>query len=144
MKKLLLLFAFVFLATACSLDSDDGTKNDFTIQYLGVDSVDMPDFVTPGKSYSLKLYYHRPSTCYYINNNFYTAVGESSLTVAIESVLIEDANCMAPSYNAAEFVTFNFECPLSQIGETYTFKFFKGSDDYGKQQFMEVKVPVHL
>lgn len=143
MKKLLLLFALVFLTAGCSLDSTDD-KVDFTIQYLPTDSVEVPEFMTPGKTYALKLYFHRPNTCYYLNNNFYTAATESALTIAIESVLLENEKCETPATAVTESVTFNFQCPLSQTSDSYTFKFFKGNDDYGKQQFTEVKVPVHL
>jgi hypothetical protein len=143
MKKLLLLFAFVFLVTGCTLEGDEN-KVDFTIQYLPVDKVEVPEFMTPGTTYALKLYYHRPNTCYYLNNNFYTAQAESALTIAIESVLLENEQCETPAAAVTESVIFNFACPLSQTGDTYTFKFFKGSDSNGRQQFMEVKVPMRL
>jgi hypothetical protein len=111
MKKLLLFFAFVFLATGCTLEGDEN-KVDFTIQYLPVDKVEVPEFMTPGTTYALKLYYHRPNTCYYLNNNFYTAQAESALTIAIESVLLENEQCETPATAVTESGFLNFCVPF--------------------------------
>ena len=145
MKKLLLLFAFLFVTTACSLDGDDH-RIDFEIEYLAADSVEVPAYVTPGQTYAIKMYYHRPTDCYYVRGDFYYAISGATRTVAIQAMVIQDSGCKPPLDTNAEVTSFNFQCPLAQANSaaSYTFKFYKGDDAYGKQQFIEIEVPVRL
>lgn len=138
MKKCLLLIAVLLTLTSCSIDSDN-TK-DLNIVFLAADSITTPASVTPGRTYPMDIYYKKPNSCYYVNGLYKEAIGYT-LTLAVQSYFIEDVNCNDIQNLTAEKITYNFQCPL-QTTDSYRFRFYKGDDAAGNQQFIEVNIPV--
>lgn len=139
MKKLLLLFAALFVIASCSLDHD--TKPDFHVEFIPTISVDMPESVTPGHSYPINIYYKRPNDCYLLDG-FYYDIQDNTRIVAVQTVVFEDGNCQPIASSEPEMTTLTFECPTVYAGTSYTFKFYTGTDTSGTQQFIEVTVPI--
>ena len=139
MKKCLLLFAVLLMLTSCSIESDP--RVDFDIVFIGADSVTTPEYVMPGRSYNLDMYYKKPNSCYYVTD-MYKEPNGYTLTLAVQAYYIQDATCADIQSTLPEKATYNFACPINAT-DSYTFKFYKGDDAAGNSQFIEVNIPVH-
>ncbi|MXN91364.1 hypothetical protein GR160_08995 [Flavobacterium sp. Sd200] len=138
-SRILIMFSALILVAGCSLN-DDG-NNDFVIQFIPIEEVTTPQYVTPGQTYPITMYYRKPNDCYYVSEEPYYEIWGSTRTVAIQAILLERATCNTIDYTAPESKTINFVCPLT-AERNILFKFFKGNDAQGNQQYIEVTVPV--
>ena len=139
MKKILLLLTVLFMLTSCSIEPDKGV--DFDLVFIAADSIDAPAYVTPGHTYPIKMYYKRPTDCYYVSDEVYSEITGSNYTLAVPAYLIQDANCLPITAAAPQEMVYDFVCPLS-TATSFTFKFYNGDDEQGKKKFIEVAVPV--
>lgn len=141
MKKLLsLLFIVLLVVTACSTDDED--RIDFHVEFVPVLSVDLPETVTPGQTYEMKVTFNLPTDCHYFDG-FYYMPSENTRTVAVQTIVIEDMDCQTPiDGNASEQKSFNFYCSPGYQFENYVFKFYQGQDAQGQDQFLEVEIPI--
>jgi hypothetical protein len=139
MKKILALFAAFITITACSLDHD---VKEFNVEFLPILAVDAPEVVVPGQTAQFTIYYKRPTDCYYVNGFEYEADG-AIRTVALQSIVIEDADCLSLENAAQESTTLDFQCPPVYSYDSYLFKFYQGTnEDTGENQYLEIEVPV--
>lgn len=122
MKKFILLFITALAISSCSLN--DEPDRDFVL--LPVESVVMPTSYTVGNISRITVKYRRPTDCH-IFNGFYYSIDQSTRTVAIQAVKLNNSNCLPDDDNLFE-VPLDFK-PLST--GTYTFKFWLGTDDNG-------------
>jgi len=120
---------------------DSEPKVNFDIVFIAADSVTAPEYVAPGRSYALDMYYKKPNNCFYVTDLYKEASGYT-LTLAVQAYFIQDANCAETQSIVPEKVTYNFDCPLNATN-SYKFKFYKGDDAAGNSQFIEVNIPVH-
>ncbi len=139
LTKLFLVIAVALIAIACSMDEDK--KIDFVVEFIPVEGVDTPQYVVPGNTYPVTMYFKRPNDCYYVQQEPYYSISGSVRTVAVQALVIEDANCMPLDTTVTEEKTFNFQCPLT-TDNSFTFRFYKGNDAAGNQQFIDVTIPV--
>lgn len=139
MKKLLLLFTAIWLAFSCSPE-DDNTVN-FRMEFVPVESVDLPQYMTPGQTYQIKVNFRLPTDCHYFDGFFYEAEG-TMRTVAVQTIVIENANCTSTIDAGTEEKSFNFLCLPSYTDSSYLFRFYQGETESGEPQFLEVLVPV--
>jgi hypothetical protein len=141
MKKLLLLFITLSLFTfsSCSLNDDDRLQ--FHMEFVPVTAVEMPEYFERGGTYTIDVYYTRPNDCHYFEGFAYEANGNAR-TVAVQTIVIEDAECQPLPTDAPEKASFEFLCAPQYNNQTYVFKFYQGADANGNQQFLEVEVPV--
>jgi len=137
MKKCLLLFAVLLTLASCSIE--DNERPDFNMVFIAADSITAPEYVVPGRSYPIKLYYTRPSNCYYVNG-IYTEGSGYTLTLAIQSIVIEDANCTNETVEQEE-ATYTFDCPMNQA-TSYDLQIYNGDDALGNRKFLTVTLPV--
>lgn len=141
MKKVLAFFmaltVLAGLTVSCALDEPDPN---FNAAFLPVVSVDVPQSMQPGHRYSFKLYYNRPSECYYYNG-FSTQQNGNDFKVAVSSIVLENNNCEPLLHTEAEVAVFDFECPQSSFQE-FTFHFYSGQSATGEDQYVDVTVPV--
>jgi hypothetical protein len=141
MKKLALLFFALFLIASCSMEEEDNVK--FHIEFVPVVSVDLPEHFVRGETYEMKVKYHRPDDCHYFNGFYYDSQPSSNQrVVAVQTIVIEDANCLPVDEQDLEEVSFDFLCSQSYNNTSYVFKFYTGDDANGNQQYLEVEVPV--
>lgn len=139
MKKLLLLLVTLLLVFSCVPEDDDRVQ--FHIEFVPAVSVELPESFTRGETYEIKVKYNRPTDCHYFDGFYYEASGHIR-TVAVQTIVIEDANCEPLVSIAPEESSFNFYCNPTYADNTYTFKFYTGQGSNGAQEFMEVEVPV--
>jgi hypothetical protein len=141
MKKLLsLLFITLLVVTACSTEDDN--RIDFHVEFIPVLSVELPQSVTPGQTYEMKVNFNLPTDCHYFDGFYYMPDGNTR-TVAVQTIVINDMDCATPlDGNANEQKSFNFYCSPGYQYDSYLFKFYQGEDAQGQDQFLEVVVPI--
>ena len=142
MKKILVFLAGLFVLTlaSCSLENDQNTQ--FHIEFLPVETVTMPESVARGQTYPITVTFRRPDDCHYFDSFYYLAE-ESVRTVAVQSIVIENATCDPLLDAPAEQQTFNFYCAPNYEHSNYTFKFYKGVDAQGHDVFEEHTVGIY-
>ncbi|WP_100613745.1 hypothetical protein [Confluentibacter citreus] len=134
MKKILILSFVLILMGSCSLDND---RDDFNLEILPIESVDIPDSFTMGQTYPITVSYLRPSSCN-LFKEFYYAKDNNIRTVAIIDYKYLNHNCEDLDNELVE-ATFNFQ--VTSNG-SYIFKFWQGEDDNGENQYLIIEVPV--
>lgn len=133
MKKIIFLIAVLFLFNSCS--PDDG--NNYLFELVPVQSVDIPTEFTLGQTYTIRMYYSKPTTCYSYSNLYY----EKDLNVrsiAIENAVLQGGNCQETPNDTSE-CSFNF---LVTSNGSYIFRFYQGKNANGENIFLEYEVPV--
>jgi len=141
MKKLLLLLTILFTLASCSLDNEN-TNSNFHVEFVPVTNVELPEYVIPGYTYPLKLYYSRPTDCFVFDGFAYEIDKDNARVVALQFNVFEQDNCEPIQTLVPEVATLTFECPPVSIDTVYTFKFYVGTDANGNQQFLEKRVPI--
>ncbi|MEL1245977.1 hypothetical protein AAEO56_17015 [Flavobacterium sp. DGU11] len=140
MKKLLVLLAVIGIAVACT-DEPDTLK--FHVAFVPVISVEMPEEMIFGQTYEIKVKYKRPNDCHYFDGFYHDPNNTSAEIIAVQTLVIEDAQCAPLDGLEPDESSFDFTCSSTYAGTSYLFKFYKGDDAQGNQQFLEIEVPVH-
>lgn len=141
MKKFFALLATLCLLVSCSMD--DGNQ-EFDIEFLPVLNVVPPQHVTPGETAYFKLYYRRPTDCYFVSGFDYKAEGNVR-TIAIQSLVVESADCLSLDGTEPETIDMPFVCPPTYENESYVFRFYSGTTNVGSTnelQYTQIEVPV--
>jgi len=135
MKRYVLLVLIAFsILTSCSIENDD--SNDFYLEVLPIESVEIPEQFVQGETYEILVSYNKPSSCYQFNDFIYN-IDEHERTVAVVNTVYSDPNCIQEE----EVVTVGFDFMVSGT-DTYLFKFYQGEDEDGIDQYYLVEVPV--
>lgn len=134
-----MLLCVIGVAIAC-VPEDDNRIN-FHVEFIPVQSVELPEFMAPGYTYPIKVKFVRPSDCHYFDGFFYQPNGPVRV-VAVQTIYIEDASCAPLATDAPEEQSFNVQCPSNYQYDYYLFKFYIGEDQQGNQLFLEQQVPV--
>lgn len=138
MKKILVLLGIFCLIASCSLEED---KLKFHVEFLPAVAVEVPEYMQPGQTYEFKVKYNRPTDCYYFDG-FYHELQENAHIVAVQTLVIQDADCKPLETLVPEEGTFQVTCSPVYTSESYLFKFYQGEDTQGNQQFLQVEIPV--
>lgn len=138
MKKILALIGAVFLITSCSLEED---KLKFQMEFLPAVAVEVPEYMQPGQTYEFKVKYNRPTDCYYFDGFYYETQGNAHV-VAVQALVIQDAECKPIEPLLPEEGTFQVTCSPGYTLDSYLFKFYQGENSSGDQQFFQVEIPV--
>jgi len=139
MKKLfsVLILTVVSLFTFSSCDLEDDSPN-FHFELIAVDSVAVPESFVMGKTYEIKAYYKRPTTCHF-TEGFYYEKDLNTRTFALQSKVLDQGDCEPINDGVLLETKFNF----SVINNgTYKFKFYNGEDEDGNNTFLEYDIPV--
>lgn len=135
MKKLVLLLLTVFALASCSID-DDGPN--YFLETLPVTSFTVPDTLVYNQPAEIKLKYKRPSDCYFYEGIYYEKK-DNTRVIAVQSSVLQSDKCVPYTEEKIIEASFNF---VATGPGPYTFKFYKGEDETGKNIFEEVTVPV--
>ena len=138
MKKLILFFVTVFVVASCSLE-DDSPK--FHVEFVPIVNVHMPEAFYRGETYEIQVEYKRPSDCYFFDG-FYYEEQTGALLVAVQTLVIEDAQCQPLDTLEPEVASFNFTCSPGYTEQAYVFKFYTGNGQMGTDNFTTWEVPV--
>lgn len=133
MKKTILLVFSIVLLSSC-------LKNDlpnYGYEFLAIDEATTPASFTFGKKDTISIKYTLPSSCYSFDNIYYE-YQDTTRIVAIRALNNLDISCTQATIAQEYKLIVN----VAQQ-EDYVFKFFKGTDNDGKNIFEEVIVPVN-
>ena len=138
MRKLRIVVAFVLTAVmfqSCSLNDDDTV--DVQYELLPVEEAFLPTEMTVNEIYEITVSFILPTDCHSYNNIYYSK-NDFERTVAIVSAYFPN-NEPCETQTIVFEKSFNFK-PLNS--GTYTFKFWKGTDDSGEDLYDDVEVEV--
>lgn len=135
MKKIFLLLFSLFLLGSCT---PEGEKYHFEI--IPVDSFEVPTSFVTGQTYTIKIFYRRPTICYEFNG-FYYHKNENIRTIGVQTLVRDEGTCTPLDLNTMPSeATLNFY--VTKTEGSYIFKFYKGEDAEGNNIFEEVEIPV--
>lgn len=135
MKKLLLFLPLLFIIFGCS--KDDDPVEQYTYEKVPVISVDAPQAVEEGETYTVKITYARPTLCHqYYALRFEQT--ENTIVFDVVNIYTAGANCVEDDTLTAN-VSFDF---VAEEEESYIFKFWQGVDDQGDDLYLTLEIPV--
>jgi len=132
MKKLLLV-CITIVMLSCST-SDDTLDSYQTL--LPITSVTIPDAFEIGETYTITLFYIKPTNCHSFSDIYYSK-DQNERTVSIISTVYANANCN--EINAETTATFNFKATSAGV---YKFMFWKGKDENNEDIYLNYEIPV--
>jgi hypothetical protein len=135
MKKVFLLVTIVVMSLmqyGCLKDDE----SNFYLTALKIKEVDMPESFKVGEIYEIEVSFLRPNGCSFFNGFSVTDLGMTDREVAVVGTVIDNP-CTQEETVVKK--SFNF---IVKYDKDYTFKFWSGRDDTGKDTFIEVEVPV--
>ena len=133
MKKIALFLVLMTTLLSCSVDEPDR----YTNYILPIESYILPETFTKNVLHEIKLKYQKPTACYNYRGIYYYSESNTR-TIAIYADVKEGENC-SDALPPVSDVSFNF---TPTTAGTYTFKFYKGLDEAGKEKFEEVEIIV--
>lgn len=134
MKRLILITLSLLLFASCSLDDK---SQEYDLEVLPVESVEMPESFTLGEIYPITVSYLRPTTCNSFNE-FYYRKSLNERTVAVIDYKVISNNCKDLSDELVE-ASFNF---IVNSNGSYIFKFWQGVDENNEDKYLTIEVPV--
>jgi hypothetical protein len=136
MKKFFLILSILFVFNSCDLD--DEPKSEYVL--MPVESVEMPvaGFNINEVNY-IKVRYRRPTTCH-LFDDFYVERDGYTKTIGIRAVKLNESTCEDATEEGPYEVNFAFK-PTEL--ETYTFKFWTGTNDQGVDEYIIEEVIVN-
>lgn len=142
MKKLFLILVALALVFGCVPDDNENRTN-FHMEFLPVTAVDLPQTMSRGETYTIKVNFNLPTDCHYFNGFYYNR-SNNTRTVAVQALVIEDNNCTSPAdSNVGEQKSFEFYCTPDYSYNYYIFKFYQGvNEETNQDEFLEIQVPV--
>ena len=137
MKKILLLSLLIVSFLSCN--DDDFSDDNFYLEFVPIESVDMPNEFMFNEVYTIDFTFKKPSTCHFFHNLYYNAYGDNRTVAVIDRVVEEGLECEDLD-GEIDTNSFNFIC-TKEIG-SYTFEFWNGVDDDGNDVYLTFEVPV--
>lgn len=135
MKRYFLLVSiFILTLTSCSVEN--GERQEFQLEVLPIESVEVPKQFVLGNTYEINVTYYRPSSCHEFND-FYYEVSGNEKTIAVINTVYKDLNCET----TAEKVTVSFNYVATEV-DTSVFNFYQGEDANGKDKYQKLEVSV--
>jgi len=141
MKNIFGLLSLVVFCVSCSLDDNDYPN--YHITTVAITSVDIPEVFNQGKTYEITVYYDRLSTCHYPNGIYYSTEPNNTRIIAAQNIVYHRSDCITEIDDEDLVQAMSFDFWVTQAaGSVYTFKFYQGVDESGKDSFLIVEVPV--
>lgn len=135
MKKIIVLFISFACFFSCSIDDEDNLN--YKLEFVGIETVDIPEEFVLGEVHEISMTYFRPSSCHVFYDFFYEIDGNER-TVAVVNIVPEGESCAIESEDEQE-VALNFQV---NSAEPYIFRFYQGEDEDGEDVYQIVEVPV--
>ena len=135
MKKIALILVLMTTLVGCSLDN--GNNDTYTFSVLPIESYTLPETFKLGETYSIKLKYQKPTSCY-LYQGIYYAKDLNTRTIGVQAAVQDNQVCGTEVPPLSE-ASFNFQ--VTATG-SYIFKFYKGKDAENKDIFENVEIQV--
>lgn len=140
MKKILLLLTTLFIISSCSLDSDENPR--YSVEFLPIEAVLIPEYVVPGHTYEVRAKFIKPNGCY-LFDRFHTEKDDEAVIIAVQTMVRQEGECKKYETHTVEERSFTFSCDESYTSSNaYYFKFFTGYDVEGNKTYAQVVIPV--
>ncbi len=136
MKKIGFLICLLLLLLNCSADSVSSEPT-FYPESMPVNNVYIAEAFTFGNTYTIRVDYFVPSTCYSFRDFYFEQEGTVLTSIVLNSV-INGQLCEPYSGRLAEA---SFDIKVDLRGQ-YIFKFWKGKNSLGEDNYYTVEVPV--
>lgn len=133
MKKIISALVLCMVLASCSPEEES-----YNIEVLPIAKVEMQTAFAKDSVTQIPLKYLRPSNCYFYENLYYQKDGLTR-TVAIYNSKLNRDDCQTMTNDSVR-VFLNFM--PTQLG-TYTFKFWKGTNASGQDEFYEYQAVVN-
>jgi hypothetical protein len=135
MKKIFLLVLSMVVLNGCL--PDDGDFVDISIEYLPIETYNIPEEFHSGETYEITVGYTKPNDCYQFRDMFFAVNGNERI-VAVINTIDNALNCQ---FNPVQDeATFNF--PVNGFFDYYVFKLWQGKDTNGNDVYTIVEIPV--
>lgn len=138
MKKILFLVLIVGLLLCNSCAVDDNTV-DFSVEFLPIESVEIPAEFNFGETHTITVTYKRPTTCHSFSNFQYVAEDNNVRNVAVINFVRLGSDCETLE---DDFKSESFSLSVLYTN-SYIFKFWQGKDDNGQDMYLVYEVPVN-
>jgi len=138
MKKTLFL-ALILSFTVFNSCTVDDTTADFRIEFLPIETVEIPTEFNFGETNTITVTYKRPTTCHSFSNFQYVPEDNNVRNVAVINFVRLGSDCETLE-DDFKSESFSFSVLYTQ---TYTFKFWQGKDDNGQDMYLVYEVPVN-
>jgi hypothetical protein len=135
MRQLVLFFLVIVGFYGCSTGEDDNQK--FHLEMLPVLSAEFPSEFKKNVTYDIPIKFVRPSTCH-LFNGFYYYTDSNVRTIAVQSSVIEQDNCV-PASTIPLIQILKFK-PISDT--SYEFRLWKGKGASGLDVYEIITIPV--
>lgn len=133
MKKIISAIVLCFLLASCTPEGES-----YSIEILPVAKVEMQTAFAKDSVTEIPVKYIRPSNCHFYEDFYYDRIGFTRI-VAIYNARLNKDNCQSFE-NDTIVVPLKFK-PM-ELG-TYTFKFWKGTNDAGEDEYFEYEAVVN-
>jgi hypothetical protein len=135
MKRLVFLVTIASAFILYSCDKDD--KKSVTFNKLEIVAAELPDSFRLGASYQVMVTYVRPNDCTYFQGFDVYPDSVNTRTVAAIGAYYTDEVCTREAVEVTDYFIFKVI-----YDQTYKFRFWTGTDELGKPEYMEIEVPV--
>lgn len=137
MKRIVTLFfaLSIFVLSSCSVTDDEP---DYYFIPLQVVSAELPQSFMLHETYEIKVTYVLPNGCASFEGFDVTPIAQTTRNVVPIGSQFDDPDCV--DGGAEVEGSFNFVCLYS---DTYLFRFWKGENESGEQEYLEFEVPVN-
>jgi hypothetical protein len=133
MKRIASAIALCLLIVSCTPEGDT-----YSLEILPVAKVEMETAFAKDSVTEISVKYLRPSNCHFYEDFYYEKI-DTVRIVAIYNAKLNKDNCQSV---ANDTVTVPLKFKPTQLG-TYTFKFWKGTNDAGEDQYFEYNAVVN-
>ena len=137
MKKIvfLVLLASLTLFNSCSVDD---SAADFQIEFIPIETVEIPAEFNFGETHTITVTYKRPTTCHSFSSFQYVPEDNNVRNVAVINFVTFGSDCETLE---DDFKSESFSLSVLDTNP-YTFKFWQGKDDNGQDMYLIYEVPV--
>lgn len=133
MKRIASAIALCLLIVSCTPEGDT-----YTLEILPVAKVETETAFAKDSVTEISVKYLRPSNCHFYEDFYYERI-EFTRIVAIYNARLNKDNCQSV---ANDTVTVPLKFKPTQLG-TYTFKFWKGTNNAGEDEYFEYDAVVN-
>ncbi|MBN8641007.1 MAG: hypothetical protein J0L86_04265 [Flavobacteriales bacterium] len=133
MKRIASAIALCLLIVSCTPEGDT-----YTLEILPVAKVEMETAFAKDSVTEISVKYLRPSNCHFYEDFYYERI-DFTRVVAIYNAKLNKDNCQSV---ANDTVTVPLKFKPTQLG-TYTFKFWKGTNNAGEDEYFEYDAVVN-
>ncbi len=127
------LLLFLSVMVSCTLEEE---YTEFSYKLVPVTEILIPDTITFNQSYTFKITYTAPTSCYRFSGFDYQQQGHQRIVGVVTALR---ADCSSPATPVTKTQDMQF---IAHRQDYYLFKFWQGTDSLGQALYLTKKVIV--